>query len=286
MIIKNNTKRANANFAFAPVFLFAWVISTGYYIKDSAVAGDNDLTLSAKNTSSEKDFSENYNVSVKNSKLTITAPTCASLSYAVQHFANSLTDNADFAEGTNEEKRFTMRHVDATDKELFKYCGMWEANDAENPTAMVSYWNVAYVEICFTGNAITPEFSRETTFKIKMDDDLSYSDYYTANGKMTFFADGDGVHTLRIYTNRHNNHLNIRQQYGNVNVVWTCKMMTENVTSPWLETAIESLGGWENGLYICRLNNDRTGGNGHPSADAHEEASDLLYDFIKENGLI
>lgn len=78
----------------------------------------------------------------------------------------------------------------------------------------------------------------------------------------------------------------IRQQYGNVNVVWTCGMMTENVMSPWLETAIESLGGWENGLYICRLNNDRTGGNGHPSADAHEEASGLLYDFIKENGLI
>ncbi len=186
----------------------ALCISTGYYIVDSAVAGDNDLTVMAKNASNEEGFSENYTVSVKNSKMSITAPTRASLSYAVQHFANSFADNVDFAEGTNEEKRFTMRHVDATDKELFKYCGMWEANDAENPTSMVSYWNVAYVEICFTGNAITPEFSRETTFKIKMDDDLLYSEYYTANGKVTFFADGDGVHTLRIYTDKRSNHLN------------------------------------------------------------------------------
>ena len=84
---------------------------------------------------------------------------------------------------------------------------MWEATDTDTPTAMVSYWNVAYVEICFTGNAITPEFSKETTFKIKMDNDLSYSDYYTAKGKVTFYADGDGTHTLRIYTNKRANHL-------------------------------------------------------------------------------
>ena len=87
-----------------------------------------------------------------------------------------------------------MKHVDATDVALFKYCGTWQATDPGSPTTMVSYWNAAYVEIDFTGNAITLEFSKETSFKVKMDD-ASYVPY-TADGKITLFAEGEGKHTL------------------------------------------------------------------------------------------
>ncbi len=165
------------------------------------------ITLTANNGTNEDDFATSYTVSATASELIITAPTRASLSYAVQDFAASLTDGATFAAGHQADKSYELVHVDATDTALFKYCGTWQATDEEHPNTMVSYWNAAFVEIDFTGNAITVDFSRPTTFKIKMDDAATYSANYTANGAITFFAEGDGPHTLRIYSNDRNSHM-------------------------------------------------------------------------------
>ena len=180
---------------------------TGYPIKESVTAGSNDLTLAAQSNSIKGEFAKEYTVSVSNSQLTLSAPTVSSLSYAVQCFLSEIADGTDFSEGLNEKRTYTMKHVDATNTELFKYCGMWEATDPENPTAMVSYWNASYVEINFTGNAITAEFSKESTFMVKLDDQDGYSSSYTVDGEITFFAEGDGPHTLRIYNNNRKAHL-------------------------------------------------------------------------------
>ena len=78
----------------------------------------------------------------------------------------------------------------------------------------------------------------------------------------------------------------VRQQYGDVKIVWTYGMMTEETTSPWLLEAIEELGGEANGLYTLKLNKNREGGNGHPVEDAHELAGRTLARFITDNNLL
>ncbi len=180
---------------------------TGYPVTEATTAGSNDLTLVAQSNSNKGEFEAEYTVSVEDSQLTLSAPTLSSLSYAVQCFLNGITDGTDLPEGMNEKRTYTMKHADATNTELFKYCGMWEATDAEHPTAMVSYWNASYVEIDFTGNAITLEFSKESTFFVKMDGEDRYSSSYTVDGKITLFAEGDGPHTVRIYNNDRLKHL-------------------------------------------------------------------------------
>ncbi|MBQ8351767.1 MAG: hypothetical protein IJY20_06970 [Clostridia bacterium] len=188
-------------------------ILCGYEIPASTTAARRAIKLVADNTKNEDDFAQTYqmevstNPAVKISELTITAPTRAALSYAAQSMVAALKDGDTFEDGYTEEKTFNMVHTDATNTSLFKYCGTWQASDEENPTTMVSYWNAAYVEINFTGNAITPVFSRETTFKIKMDNAEEYSKVYTANGAITFFAEGDGVHTLKIFYNDRVKHM-------------------------------------------------------------------------------
>lgn len=97
--------------------------------------------------------------------------------------------------------------IPASDTHIFKYCGMWQATDVESPDTMVSYWNDAYVEINFTGNSITPVFSRESSFKIKMDKAEEYSAVYNVKGEITLIAEGEGDHTLRIYGNNRNAHI-------------------------------------------------------------------------------
>ena len=172
--------------------------TTGYPVLGNGAKGEKTLTLVAESASNQGDFENEYTVEVTNEGMRLTASTLASLSHGLSHFVSSLSTKADFAVGTNEKRNFTMTYADASNTELFKYCGMWEATDEANPKTMVSYWTTAYVEIDFTGSAITVDFSEESTFRIKMDD-TTYSSPYTVNGKMTFFAEGDGTHTLRIY---------------------------------------------------------------------------------------
>ena len=77
--------------------------------------------------------------------------------------------------------------VPATNTELFKYCGTWQATDPQNPTTMVSYWDVAYVEIDFEGYEITLMFSSKSTFKYKIDD-KSYISVSNVEGDYTVKA--------------------------------------------------------------------------------------------------
>ena len=180
---------------------------TGYPVED-ALSADYALTLVAENPSDggKGEVSTAYTVSVQGGQLALSARNRAALSYAVQHFARGLSDGVDFGEGYCSERTFEMQFIKATDTDTIKYCGMWQATDADHPNAMISYWNTAYAEIDFTGTAITVELARESTFQIKMDDS-TYSSPYTVSGPITFFAEGDGSHTLRIYNDDRMQHI-------------------------------------------------------------------------------
>ena len=173
-------------------------IITGYDIPVYVSQDEGAIVLSVKNILSERNFSYKYTASAADNMLTLQAMTRASLSYAVQDFVSKMTDDWKFENGYSDEFEFSLKHADAADKELFKYCGTWQATDKNNPNTMVSYWNDSYVEINFTGNAITLEFSSPTTFKYKIDDG-DYSSEYSVEDKMHIFAEGDGPHTIRIY---------------------------------------------------------------------------------------
>lgn len=182
-------------------------ILIGYEIPVSTSPTRRAIHLRASNIKDEADFATAYhieataNAAAKTTELTITAPTRASLSYATQALAAGLKAGDSFAIGAKEDRSFNLVHTDATDTALFKYCGTWQASDEEASKTMVSYWNAAYVEINFTGNAITPVFSKESTFKVKLDNADEYSKTYTVTGAITFFAEGDGEHTLKIFYN-------------------------------------------------------------------------------------
>ncbi|MBE6632748.1 MAG: hypothetical protein E7620_00230 [Ruminococcaceae bacterium] len=78
----------------------------------------------------------------------------------------------------------------------------------------------------------------------------------------------------------------VREKYGRVNIVWTYNMMGDNNVIPWIREAIEALGGEGAGLYLCELNRDRQGGNGHPTEDGHLIAARKLRLFLQEKNLL
>ncbi len=78
----------------------------------------------------------------------------------------------------------------------------------------------------------------------------------------------------------------VREKYGNVKIVWTNNMMGETTVIPWVTEAIESLGGESAGIWICELNRDRAGGNGHPTEEGHFIAARMLTRFLKEKGIV
>lgn len=88
-------------------------------------------------------------------------------------------------------------YAKATDTSLFKYCGMWQATDKSHPTAMLSYWNVAYVEIDFTGGAITLHFSSPTNFVYSIDGG-AYSEPQTNKMQADIRTADTRKHTLRV----------------------------------------------------------------------------------------
>ena len=78
----------------------------------------------------------------------------------------------------------------------------------------------------------------------------------------------------------------VREKYGNVSIVWTYNMMGDESVIPWIREAISSLGGESAGIYLCELNKDRGGGNGHPTEDGHLIAAGKLKLFLKEKNLM
>ena len=78
----------------------------------------------------------------------------------------------------------------------------------------------------------------------------------------------------------------VRTSYGkNIPIVWTYGMMGDGCYQ-WVEEAFGEIGGETNGLYMVALNNDRTGGGGHPIASAHKTAADTLAAYIESKGLL
>ncbi len=72
----------------------------------------------------------------------------------------------------------------------------------------------------------------------------------------------------------------IRTHNGeNVPIVWCYNMMNDGCYD-WISDVIAELGGDAKGLYLCELNKNRDAANGHPSAEAHQMASEKLLAFI------
>ena len=78
----------------------------------------------------------------------------------------------------------------------------------------------------------------------------------------------------------------VRSKYGTVTIVWTCNMMNDVGVREWLTYSLNELGGEAAGIYLCELNTDHAGGNGHPTIDGHETASLILKKLIREKGLL
>lgn len=94
----------------------------------------------------------------------------------------------------------------ATNTDLYKYCGTWQATDENDSSAMVCYWTASYVEFDFTGNGVTLLFSRESTFDCRIDN----GQYFTArsiDGKYRIDGCTIGKHTVRILSHHRKNHI-------------------------------------------------------------------------------
>ena len=98
---------------------------------------------------------------------------------------------------TFEENGVTYNREYASNIELFKYCGTWQA-DLSNTKSMVGYWTYKSVEIDFTGTSIVLEFSKPSKFSVSVDGGASKT-YTDTEGKVTVTATGNGKHTLKIY---------------------------------------------------------------------------------------
>lgn len=78
----------------------------------------------------------------------------------------------------------------------------------------------------------------------------------------------------------------VRQKYGkNVPIVWAVNMMYDGYQGH-VRNVITALGGESAGLYVCTLNQNNEGGNGHPSAAAHQTAANALIAFIREKNIL
>ena len=172
-------------------------VACGHEIPYAKEASGPVIRLAAKSTTSELFFSYDYEWAADGDGLTLTAKSRAALSFAAQDFAFALSDGAVYAAGKSGTASCATRYVGASDTELFKYCGMWQASDGANTAAMDSYWNVAYVEIDFTGGAIVVNFSAPTNYVYSIDGG-EYSAPQSATEQAVIFAGGMGKHTLRI----------------------------------------------------------------------------------------
>ena len=173
-------------------------ILTGFNLQYAEAAEGAQIALVASGSGSA--IGAEYTVAYSNGALTVTAENKVTLAYAISGLIKLLKSGAEIAEGFSETYTLETKTADATDIELFKYCGTWQATDEANPTTMVSYWDAAYVEVDFTGNAITLTFSSPTTFLYRVDG----GDYVTVSGisgDYTVYANGGGTHTVRVLYN-------------------------------------------------------------------------------------
>lgn len=64
-------------------------------------------------------------------------------------------------------------------------------------------------------------------------------------------------------------------------VIWIFNMMNDGYIEQ-VRDVISAKGGEAAGIYLCELNKNREGGNGHPTVAAHRMASERLTAFIRE----
>jgi len=78
----------------------------------------------------------------------------------------------------------------------------------------------------------------------------------------------------------------IRGIYGkDVPIVWCYNMMNEGMFSS-AESAISSMGGETNDLYLCELTRNTAGGKSHPNLQGHKTAAEELAQFIKTERIL
>ncbi len=172
-----------------------------YMLTSASKAGDYTILLVARNNDSEALNNKNYTVVCNGNTLTITAETRGALAYAVADFAESLSAITDktyeIKSGDSFTYTFTTDEIPATDTSIFKYVGMWQATDANNPTTMVSYGDSAYVEFDFTGTNATLIFSSPSTCNVSIDGGNPTT--YNVQDELTISAATSGTHTVRIH---------------------------------------------------------------------------------------
>ena len=81
--------------------------------------------------------------------------------------------------------------------------------------------------------------------------------------------------------------MQVRMTYGeNVRIVWVYGMMKSGDSFPsQVRAAIDMIGGNDTGVYMCQLEKNTQGGNGHPNLQAQASAAQQLAKFITENVL-
>ena len=155
------------------------------------------ILLQTEQTGNKETVSDRYHLEMRGNALTVTADNRNTLSYAAYSLLADLAAGTSIAEGENRDAPIETKTYAATDTSVFKYCGTWQTTDADLPDTMISSWTIGYVEVSFSGNAITAHFARPTAFDYRIDE----GEYATHSGgtQITFLAEGEGTHTLRIY---------------------------------------------------------------------------------------
>lgn len=75
----------------------------------------------------------------------------------------------------------------------------------------------------------------------------------------------------------------IRKEYNaKIPIVWVYGM--GDSTAGWVETTFRELGGEEEALYMVQLRPDSSGGNGHPSKNAHKTNAAILSNYLRSIG--
>lgn len=73
----------------------------------------------------------------------------------------------------------------------------------------------------------------------------------------------------------------VREKYPAAKIIWAYGMMDQSA-EPQIKAALTAAGGEAAGFYYVSLISDGSGGNGHPSANAHEANAEILTDAIKK----
>lgn len=79
-----------------------------------------------------------------------------------------------------------------------------------------------------------------------------------------------------------------REAYGtNMPIVWVKNSIPISATyTNAIVAAINELGGESAGIYVCTVTSNNTGGEGHPTAEAHQVMANELVSFIRSKNLV